>query len=281
MVRKMQRRGLDAVALSGAGLPSVDKSVNCLNVPLLFESYEELDYVRDRVAPELERRMEQSGFKVLNWSDAGWVYFFSRRPARTPDDLRKMKIWTSSGDPETEKLFKDLGFQVVPLPATDMLTSLQTGLIEVIDVPPLYAMLDRTYQVASYMIDLRWAPLMAATVISKSSWERIPEGYRQRLLDASRRAGAELRDEIRKAGEDAVEEMRKRGLTVIELDEAARLRWKAEAESVYPRIRGTLAPADLFDEVMRLSREFRERRSGAWKAEPAATSGPPASSYAR
>ena len=257
MVRKVRRRGLDAVAISGAGLPQIDDSADCLNLPMFFDSYQELDYIRERIAPELERRIALRHFKVLNWSDAGWVYFFTTEPARTPDDLRKMRLWTTVGDPEAEKLFKDVGFQVVPLAATDLLTSLQTGLIDAIDVPPLFALIDRTYLVANHMIDLRWAPLNAATVISETSWEKIPESYRPALLKAARDAGEQLRDEIRQAGEDAVGEMAARGLKVVELDDATRALWRAEVEAVYPKLRGTLAPADLFDEVVRLRDEFR------------------------
>jgi TRAP-type C4-dicarboxylate transport system substrate-binding protein len=95
MIRKVQRRQLEAVAVSGAGLSRVDKSVESFNVPLMFASYEELDYVRDRLVPELEKRIAASNFRVLNWSDAGWVHFFSKRPARTPADVKRMKLWTS------------------------------------------------------------------------------------------------------------------------------------------------------------------------------------------
>ena len=74
-----------------------------------------------------------------------------------------------------------------------MLTSLQTGLIDAFDVPPLFALLDRSYQQAKYMIDLDWAPIVAATVVSTRSWERVPERYRAGLLEAARKAGEELR----------------------------------------------------------------------------------------
>jgi TRAP-type C4-dicarboxylate transport system substrate-binding protein len=257
MVRKVQRRGLDGVAISGPGLSRIDDGVDCLHYPLFFESYDELDYVRDRMAPELEARIEAKNFKVLNWSDAGWVHFFTRTEARTPDDIRKMKLWTSAGDPDTERLFKDLGFQVVPLPTTDMLTSLQTGLIDAFDVPPLFALLDRSYQQANHMIALDWAPIVAATVVSLRAWERIPESYRKALLAASRRAGEELRDEIRKAGEDAVAEMRSRGLIVVELSAQEVSAWRAEVSSAAPKLRELLGPPELHDEARRYRDEYR------------------------
>jgi TRAP-type C4-dicarboxylate transport system substrate-binding protein len=257
MVRKVQRRSLDGVAISGPGLSRIDKGVDSLHYPMFFETYEELDYVRDHVAPELEKRIEARNFKVLNWSDAGWVYFFTKKPARTPDDLRSMKLWTSAGDPETEKLFKDLGFQVVPLPTTDMLTSLQTGLIEAFDVPPLLALLDRSYQQASHMIDLKWAPVVAATVVSAQAWERIPVDLQPRLLEASRQAGEELRAEIRKAGEDAITEMKGRGLVVVELSPEERALWRAEVDSALPELRKLLGPEELYEMAKRHRDEFR------------------------
>ena len=83
MVRKMQRRGLDAIAISGSGLPLVDNIVSCLNLPLLFDTYEELEYVRDSVSTELEQSLEAGGYKALSWSEAGWVHFFTKSPVTT------------------------------------------------------------------------------------------------------------------------------------------------------------------------------------------------------
>lgn len=263
MVRKVQRRGLDALAISGAGLPAVDPSVEALNIPLLFDSYEELDYVRERIRPRIEARLARRNIKVLSWAEAGWVQFFAREPVRVPADLRRMRLWTSAGDPDIERLFKEFGFNVVPLPATDMLTSLQTGLIDAIDVPPLFALIDRSYQVAKYMTDLKWAPLNAATVISMDAWRRIPSRYRTPMLEAAQRIGRELRESIRRAGEDAVAEMKARGLEVVVLDEAELAEWRREGLAAWPRLRGKFVESDFFDEVMRLHAQYRRLSRGA------------------
>jgi len=258
MIRKMRIRQLQAVAISGAALPRIDNGVSCLQIPLLFDSYEELDYVRDRLTPRLERRFEARGFVVLNWSDAGWIHFFTRKPARTPDDLRKLKLLTSAGDPKTERLYKEFGLRVVPLPYTEVLMALETGLIEAVQGPPLYAMLDQWFGLARNMTELRWAPLVGATVIRKDTWEQIPPAWRTEMLASARTAGDELRDTIRALGEEAVPEMEKRGLTVVHLDEAALHQWRMESEEAHPKLRGVYAPADLFDEAVRLRDEFRQ-----------------------
>ncbi len=262
MVRKVDRGIIQAVALSQVGLSRIDNGVACLHVPMMLESYEELDYVRERIAPRLEQRLEEQGFKVLTWGDAGWVRFFSTAPARTPDDVRKMKLFTSAGDPDGEKLWKEFGFRVIPLSLTDMLTSLQTGLINAFHVPPLFAMIDGSYKLAKNMMDLKFSPIVAGTVISRRAWNRIPEAYQPRMLEAARSAGDELREEIRRLGPDSIEEMKKRGLKVAKLDERERALWRAEAEEAYPKLKGRYVPADLFDEVKRLRDEFRNARTG-------------------
>lgn len=208
LVRKLQRRTIDAVTLSGSGLPALDRSFDCLNIPLLFDSNDELDYVRDRVAPGIERRLETKGFLVLNWAIAGWVHIFAKEAIRVPADLRRQRFWMTSGDPALEKVYKDFGLKVVPLPATEMLTSLQTGLIDATAAPPLFALLDRSFQVAGHMLDLNWGALNAATVVSAAAWERIPAELRPRLIDAARRQGVAMRDVGRKAGDDAIRECR-------------------------------------------------------------------------
>lgn len=260
MITKMRIGQIQAVALSGSGLSRLEPAVACLQIPMMIESYEELDYVRDRIAPRLEKLLDEKGYVVLNWGDAGWVHFFTKTPARRLDDIRKMKLFTMAGDADALELYQQAGFRPVPLATTDMMPALQTGLIEAFDVPPLLAMLNQWFGLARNMIDLKWAPLVGGTIISKKTWERVPESLRPAMLEAARSAGLRLRSEIRKMGDDAVVEMKKRGLNVITLDAATVAEWRREVEEAYPKLRGRVVPAELFDEVRRLRDEFRAQR---------------------
>ena len=264
MVRKVQRRGLDGIAISGSGLPRIDSSIGCLNIPMLFDSYEELDYVRRRISPDVEQRFEKRGFKILAWAEGGWVYFFTKHPVRTPDDLRQLRLWTTPGFPEFERIFKEFKFQVVPLPATDMMTSLQTGLIEAIDVPPLFALLDRSYQIATYMTDLKWAPLNAAMVLSLQTWNKIPQALRSDFLDAAAEIGGRLRQTIRRAEIEAVGEMLARGLTVVKLSDTENRVWQSEVRNAYFKFPCHQEYPELFQRILRLHKEFRKNDAGQY-----------------
>jgi TRAP-type C4-dicarboxylate transport system substrate-binding protein len=264
MVNKMRIGQIQAAGLSGAGLSGIEPGVMALQIPMMFDSYEELDYVRERVTPRLEELIAAHGYIVLNWGDVGWVHFFTTKPAVRLSDMRKMKLFTwAGGDNETLELWRANGFRVVPLAATDILTGLQTGLIDAVPTTPLYALLNQSFGIARNMNDVKWAPLIGATVITRRAWEGLPAAQRNDMLAAAREAGGALRDGIRKMGEDAVATMQKRRLQVVHADATIVAEWRKEAESVYPKLRGSRVPADLFDEVRRLRDEYRATQPGA------------------
>jgi hypothetical protein len=137
-VRRLRSGSIQAAALTSAGLGDIDLGVAALQIPMMFDNYAELDYVRDRMAPKLEKRIEDKGYLVLNWGDAGWVQFFSTKPVHRLDDLRKLKLFTWAGYPTEEDLWKANGFRVVPLASTDIVQQLETHGIEAVPTTALY-----------------------------------------------------------------------------------------------------------------------------------------------
>jgi len=265
MVNKMRIGQIQAAGLSGAGLSGMEPGVMALQIPMMFDSYEELDYVRERVAPRLEKMMEARGYLVLNWGDVGWVHFFTTRPATRLADMRNMKLFTWAGDNDTLELWKANGFRAVPLAATDILTGLQTGLIDAVPTTPLYALLNQSFGIARNMIDVKWAPLIGATVITRRQWDSLPPAQRSEMMSAARDAGVGMREGIRKMGDEAIATMQKRRLQVIHADAATMAEWRRDAEGVYPKLRGSQIPADLFDEVRKLRDEYRASPAGVGK----------------
>lgn len=260
VVRKMRLDTLNAAVLTSVGIAEIDKSVYSLGVPMMYESYDEVYYVLEKMRPRLEASLDQKGFVVLNWADGGWVHFFSQKPAAVPDELKAQKLFTWAGDSTSVDLWRTAGFNPVPLPSTEIATALQTGLVQALGCPPQVAVIAQYYTHARNMTAVPWQLLLGATVIKKSAWERIPADLRPALLQVARESGARLQAEIRSSGDRDVEAMRKRGLNVVAVDARQRELWKKTAESLYPKIRGTVVPADAFDEALRYRDEYRRSK---------------------
>jgi TRAP-type C4-dicarboxylate transport system substrate-binding protein len=261
VVRQMRLETVDAAVLTAVGVAAIDRSVYALGVPMMYNSYEELYYVLDKLRPRLESRLGEKGFVVLNWADGGWVHFFAKSPVATPDDLRKEKLFQWADDSDSIEIWRSAGFNNIrPLPSTELATSIQSGLVTAFGAPPQVAVITQYYNHAKNMTDLKWNLLLGATVIRKAVWERIPADVRPALIEAAQDAGRRLREDIRGSADKDVAEMKKRGLNVVAVSPAARAQWVKMAESTYPGIRGKVVPADVFDEAMKYRDEFRKTK---------------------
>ena len=259
MVRRMRVGQLQAGMLTVVGLSEIDPSVSALqNMPMMFRSLDEVDYIRQKLAPSIEKKLLEKGFVVLCWGDSGWVRFFSKEPVIYPADLKKMKLFTWAGDAKQLDIMKAGGYQPIPLETNDILPSLQTGLINAVPSTPFYALAGQFYGPASHMLELNWAPLVGGAVVTRKTWDSLSGEARDVMMKAATEAGEQIKTKSRAESDQAVETMRKRGLTVHAVTPEVEAAWRKAAEDVYPKIRGAIVPAEMFDEVIRLLQEFRK-----------------------
>jgi TRAP-type C4-dicarboxylate transport system substrate-binding protein len=262
-VRRMRLGQLQAAALTSIGIGEIDAALKGLqSIPMAFRSVEEQQYVLSRMRPMLERRLLERGFVTLFWADAGWVRYFSRSAVTSPDELRRLKIFVTAGDDAQPDLMRAEGFSPVQLEWSDALTALRTGMIDAIPVIPFYALTMQLYTVASHMVALDWQLLLGGAVISRSAWESLLPEDQEAMRRAAAEAGRQFQSRGRLEGDSAVAAMQRRGLTVHTLSPEGEAEWLAMCERLYTRIRGTLVPADIFDEVMRLRAEYRRQPGG-------------------
>jgi TRAP-type C4-dicarboxylate transport system substrate-binding protein len=258
VVRLMGLNSVQAAMVTAVGLAEIEPAVDGLqSIPMGFRGYEEIDYVGEKLQPMLEERMARKGYVVLGWSDAGWARFFSTKPVHTPDDLRKLKLFSWAGRQEQVDIYRSSGFNAVPLETADIVTSLETGLIEAVPTPPVFALASQMDRRARYMLELDWAPLVGALIVRKASWEKIPAEYRDPMLQAARSIVRDIKAQGRNESVEAVKAMEARGLKVTRPSPEALEQWRSAAEAAYPKIRGRIVPADIFDETMRLLKDYR------------------------
>jgi TRAP-type C4-dicarboxylate transport system substrate-binding protein len=260
MVRRMRVGQLNAALVSVVGLMEIDRSVTALQyMPMLFQDWAEVDYARNKLHASLETRLLEKGFVVLFWGDAGWARFFSKDASLRPADFKKAKMFVWSGDNDQVDLMKAMGYNPVPLETADMLPGLQTGLITAVPCAAYYALAGQIDTVAKHMLDLRWVPVVGAAVITRKTWDQLSQAGREQLKSAAEAAGIKIRTRARQEDQEAVDAMKKRGLIVHEPTPEIEAEWRKTAEEAYPKIRGTMVPADTFDLVRSAVAEYRKQ----------------------
>jgi len=262
MVRRMRIGQLQAALLSVVGLREIEPSIAALqNLPLAFRSWEELDYVREKMRPGMEKKFLDKGYVVLAWGDAGWVRFFSKQAAFSPDDFKKMKFFAWGAEAEQQEIMKSLGYTPVPLEPTDILPSIQTGMINVVPSTPYFALATQIYNTAPNMLEINWAPIVGAFIVTKKTWDSMSPESQAALKMASDKAGVVIRAQARKEVDEAVDAMKKRGLQVNKPNAEQLKEWRALSEALYPRIRGKMVPAETFDEVFAHLKTYRASKN--------------------
>jgi TRAP-type C4-dicarboxylate transport system substrate-binding protein len=258
LARRMRIGQLQGALLSVVGLREIEPSIAALqSMPLLFKSWDEVDYVREKMRPAMEKKFLDKGFVVLAWGDAGWVRFFSKDPAFKPDDYQKMKFFAWGGEADQQEIMKSMGYTPVPLETSDILPSVQTGMINVVPSTPYFALASQIYTMAPHMLEINWAPIVGALLVTKKSWDDMSPEAQAAVRTASDKAGTQIRAKARQEVEEAVEAMKKRGLVVNKPNAEQMRAWQELADKLYPRIRGTLVPAETFDEVFRHLKAYR------------------------
>lgn len=262
IVDKMRVGGLDAALMTVVGVSKIDLGVTATaGIPMVFQSLDEVDYIQEKLGADLAARLDHKGFVVLFWTDIGWVRHFSVQPLIHPEDLKRMKVFVWAGNPEQVELMKDWGTHPVSLEPADIFTGLSTGMINMVTATPFSANAGQYATVAKHMLGINWAPLVGGAIVRKQVWQKVPTDCAQELLKIAAITGEMIKALGRKESEDAVEAMKKKqGLHVHIPTRQINDEWREVARSVYPKIRGTLVPADMFDKVEILLTEYRVNR---------------------
>ncbi len=258
MVRRLRIGQLQGALLSVVGLREIEPSVAALQtLPLAFRSWEEVDYVREKMRPAMEQKFLDKGFVVLAWGDGGWVRFFSKEAGVRPDDYKKMKFFAWSAESEQQEIMKNLGYTPVPLETADILPAIQTGMITAVPSTPYFALASQIYTTANHMLDINWAPIVGALVVTKKSWDEMSPSAQENVRAAALKAGLTMRTKARQEVDEAVDAMKKRGLNIHTPTPDQAREWQTLADKLYPQIRGTMVPAVTFDEVFTHLKAFR------------------------
>ena len=237
ILRKIRIGQLNAGALSISGLSRALPEISVLSTPMIYKTEESLLQVQNVLAPKIEERMAKKGFVVLNWAIAGWVRFFVPEAQASIDGLKKARMHVFAGDDQILELWKAMGVNAIPLSGTDVLTGLQTGMVNAFFTTPVMAYASQWFAFTPYMIEMPWAPMIGAIVVSKRAWDSVPEQLRPQLKSIAEEKSLRLNIEMRRLEAQAISEMQKRGLTLVRPNSEQLKQWQSLTKTAYPEFK--------------------------------------------
>lgn len=249
VLRKVRSGQLHGGGLTGRGLGSIAPALRVMELPFLISSYGQVDQVRAALNPRLEAILRDAGYTVLGWADVGFVYIFSRQPIPDQESLKSAKMWLWEGDPLAEALFKAVGIVPVPLAITDVMTSLQTKLVDGVYSSPLGCLSLQWFTRVGHYTDMPLTFATGAVVVSNAAWESVPAPHRATIQRICAEKFATLTQRAREEDAQALVQIEKSGVRKVAVSAAERARFEAIGKGVWKEETGKLYPQELLDAV--------------------------------
>ncbi|TVQ37652.1 MAG: C4-dicarboxylate ABC transporter [Spirochaetaceae bacterium] len=257
VVRKMRIGQIQMAVFTSSGLRLLADEVMTLNMPLLIRTEDELDYVLTEVSDVLSASVQRGRFHALVWSKGGWIRFFANAPLTSPAALRRLRLAAAPDNQELLQAFRLMGYQAIPVAQNELLTSLNSGMVDAFYASPIAAAGFQWFARAPYMLDLPVAPFIGGMVVSDRAWNRVPDHLKPQLVAAVVRHVDRLQTVMEELETEAISTMQAYGLTVTELTDAQRRGWIGEFERSQDVTVGTVFDEQMYRHIRNLLTEYR------------------------
>lgn len=258
VVRKMRINQIHCAAFTGVGLGEILSDVRIFDLPFFLREYKEIDNIRDKFTARFAEKFDEKGYIFLGWTEVGFVHFYSTVNIKTMNDLRSAKMWMWEGDPLAQALFDAIQLSPIPLSITDVVTSLQTGLVQSIYVSPLGIIALQWYPKVKYMLDIPMSNATGAILLNKNEFNKIPPELQELLKETFKVHTKRLIDIIRKDNEDSIGVLKDSGISIISMDSASNKQLEDAGLIVRKTLTGKLYSEEFLNDMTAEIEKFRD-----------------------
>jgi len=236
VLRKIRIGQLHGGVILAGSLADIDPDFEIYSLPLLFRSYGEVDYVREKMDQVLIDGLAEKGYVAFGLTETGFTYLLSAKPTRTFEDLKGRKTWMMQDDPVSLAIVEAAGLSPVPLPISDVLTGLQTGLIDTVAAPPVGAVALQWFTKAKYLTDLPITYVSGTMILSSKAFNRISVEDREIVREVLVRANRTLDETSRSDNEEARKALAGQGVEFVNPTDDTYGKWEEIAAAATKKL---------------------------------------------
>ena len=227
VLRKMRVGQLQGAALPMGELLSFYPDSQAYGIPFLFNSYDEVDYVRSQLDDTLIAGFAEGGMEVLGIAEGGFGYFLTAEPVRVPADLQQQKVWVPQNDVVSARLAQSIGVTPIPLTLPDVLPGLQTGLVNTVAVSPMGAIVLQWHTRVAHITDIPLMYFCGVISLTGKSFNKLSADDQAVVKAVFGRAFKLIDERNRMDNVKAFEALTNQGVETVVLTEAERDAWLA------------------------------------------------------
>ncbi len=258
MIRKLEIGILGGAVFANSGIFKIYSDFYVLSIPFLFNSEEEFHYITNKMNSRFADGIEKKGYKVILWSMAGWINFFSKNKIEYPEDLKKHKLSFTTGEPKLEQVWKKSGYQVIPNDMNELMMGLQTGMVDAFYLSPLVAASGQYFTLAPNMYEMKIAPIYGGIVLSKRIWDKIPDQLKEELMNTANLIAVKLQEKTALLESDAIAAMKKHGLKINPVPADSIVKWRTASEEGVNSLINNVFSEKIFNMVMDHAKDYRK-----------------------
>lgn len=264
VLRAIRTKRLHGGAFTPTDLQDRYADVNIYGLPFLFESAAEVDYVREQMDDTLLQGLEEAGFISFGFTNGGFAYLMSNEPVRGLDDLKGKRVWVPEGDTISYAAMDALELSPVTLPMTDVMTGLQTGLIDIIAFPPSGTLALQWHTRVKYVTEMPILFSMGLMVIDAKAFGRLPEQDQRIVREVMGAMYAEFSRREPEENRNAKEALLNSGVQSVMPDEGEveKIRKVMEKTNRELGAKGMFS-LKLYDEMVRHIEDYRNQQADA------------------
>ncbi len=263
VLRKLRIGQLHGGAITGGGLALIDPNTLIYSLPFTFRSEGEVDYARAHMDPVLIESLEEAGFVTLGFVEGGFAYLMSNAPLHGMEDLQGKKVWIPEGDRISRAVFEDMNISPIPLPLPDVLTGLQTGLIDTVGASAIGAIALQWHTRIKYVTDTPLIYLYGALLIDRRAFLKLDAKDQTVVREVMSEIAARLKSQTREDDRKATQALKNQGITfVTPSQEAVMSLHRSVARTANHLAEDGVVPLHLLEELRAHLNDYR-RTAGA------------------